>query len=95
MDSSSFDKGDELKGSDVEQVNESTLETDEGAVMRSRVDISVGHRQLNPRQIHLTALAGAMGAALSVAIGQVLFLDLYASWSVRRPIYRLTYLANW
>jgi amino acid transporter len=69
MDSSNFDKGDELKGSDVEQVNEPTLETDEGAVMRSRVAISVNHRRLNPRQIHLTALAGAIGAALFVAIG--------------------------
>lgn len=53
----------------VEQTEIHISETGEGDIMRARVLDSVNHRKLNARQIQLTSIAGAIGAALFVAIG--------------------------
>ncbi|KAK8845633.1 hypothetical protein IAR55_006349 [Kwoniella newhampshirensis] len=37
--------------------------------LEARVQAAVNHRKLNPRQVQLTSIAGAIGAALFVAIG--------------------------
>ncbi|ODN75770.1 hypothetical protein L202_05779 [Cryptococcus amylolentus CBS 6039] len=63
--------GEELdKRASAEVVVTETLPTDNGEALQARVLESVNHRNLNPRQIHLASIAGAMGAALFVAIGQ-------------------------
>ncbi|KAK4939818.1 hypothetical protein LTR10_019991 [Elasticomyces elasticus] len=41
----------------------------EGAALDEAIQASVNHRRLNPRQIQLASIAGAIGAALYVAIG--------------------------
>lgn len=53
----------------VEQTEIHISETGEGDIMRARVLDSVNHRKLNARQIQLSSIAGAIGAALFVAIG--------------------------
>ncbi|EAL20972.1 hypothetical protein CNBD5730 [Cryptococcus deneoformans B-3501A] len=53
----------------VDQTEIHINETGEGDIMRARVLDSVNHRKLNARQIQLSSIAGAIGAALFVAIG--------------------------
>ncbi|KAK6381521.1 hypothetical protein LTS17_004579 [Exophiala oligosperma] len=42
---------------------------EQGTSMEARVQYAVNHRRLNPRQIHLAAISGAIGAGLFVGIG--------------------------
>ena len=60
---------DKIDQDKAEPSTETTLETNVEDEIRARIDVSVNHRRLNPRQIQLTAIAGAIGAALFVAIG--------------------------
>ncbi|KIR57657.1 hypothetical protein I312_106766 [Cryptococcus bacillisporus CA1280] len=53
----------------VDQAEIHISETEEGDIMRAKVLDSVNHRKLNARQIQLSSIAGAIGAALFVAIG--------------------------
>lgn len=53
----------------VDQTEIHISETGEADIMRARVLDSVNHRKLNARQIQLSSIAGAIGAALFVAIG--------------------------
>lgn len=53
----------------VNQTEIHISETEEGDIMRAKVLDSVNHRKLNARQIQLSSIAGAIGAALFVAIG--------------------------
>ncbi|KAK8068769.1 hypothetical protein PG994_005385 [Apiospora phragmitis] len=51
------------------KINHGVSLAPEGANLDEAIQYSVNHRKLNPRQIQLTSFAGAIGAALFVAIG--------------------------
>ncbi|OCF41832.1 amino acid transporter [Kwoniella heveanensis CBS 569] len=54
---------------ELSEIGAPSLTDDEGEVSHAKIAHAVNHRRLNPRQIQLSSIAGAIGAALFVAIG--------------------------
>ncbi|WVR04390.1 hypothetical protein IAU60_001392 [Kwoniella sp. DSM 27419] len=70
MDDDKYDSG-KISAAEVDIVDTgaTSLSTDEAEALQSRIAYEVNHRRLVPRQIQLASFAGAIGAALFVAIG--------------------------